>query len=300
MPAILRSVLFGLIALYCLTLDGCAATAPNISIPPTEPSSAYLNRVHPRVVLVLGSGAARGFAHAGVLKVLEENHIPIDMIIGTSAGSIVGALYADNPNAASLQQLLLNSPRKDVIDFSVDLPHGLVSGNALQNFLVTHLHARNFNQLRIPFIAIATDLGSGQMHAFSSGPIAPAVNASSALPPLFRPVILYGRTYVDGGLIDPIAVDVAERFHPQVIIAVSLNFRLDRTMPTYSTSVFLRSIDIMSMHLNELSANKAQVIIRPEPEDIGTFDGSKRAYLMKMGEDAARKALPEIKRLLKA
>lgn len=294
-----RLLLLGCLALELMLLNGCAATSPNLKTPFSEPSTEYLKHVHPKVVLVLGSGSARGFAHAGVLKALEENHIPVDMIVGTSAGSIVGALYADNPSANQLEHLLLTTPRNEVIDFSLmNLTQGPISGNGLQNFLINNLQAHTFEELQIPFVAVATDLDTGKIHVFGSGPIAPAVNASSAVPPFFRPVKLYGKTYIDGGLIDPVAVDVARRFHPKVIIAVSLNYPLSKTMPTNSPSVFLRGFDMMLMQLNNFTAAKADIVIRPEPDNIDMFDGSKRDYLMRTGQEATQKVLPEIKKLL--
>ena len=294
-------LLKGLLVLQLMLLVGCVTTPPKMKIPPEEPSAHYLKKVHPRVVLVLGSGSARGFAHAGVIKALEDNHIPIDMIVGTSAGSIVGALYADNPSADKLKQLLLNTPRNEVIDFSLmDITQGAISGNSLQNFLVHNLKSELFEELPIPFVAVATDLHSGQIHVFGSGPIAPAVNASSAAPPFFRPVTLYGRTYIDGGVLDPVAVDVAESYHPKLIIAVSLDHPLSKTMPSSSPGVFLRGFDMMLMRLNDYSASKAHVVIRPEPDDeITMFDSSKRDYLIQIGEKATQSAMEDIKRLLK-
>lgn len=290
---------YGLFVLECVLLIGCAASAPRIYIPQQEPSAHYLKRQHPEVILVLGSGSSRGFAHAGVLKVLEENHIPIDMIVGTSAGSIIGALYADHPSAKSLQHLLITTNRNEVMDFSLmNLRTGVISGNQLQQFLVQHMHAQTFEQLRIPFIAVASDLDSGKMHAFGSGPIAPAVNASSAVPALFRPVQLYGRTYIDGGMIDPVAVDVAEWFHPKIIIAVNLNAPLSPSMPTSTPGVFLRGVDMMMEKLNDYSSSQADVVIRPKLQDIDMFDGSNRKDVIQSGIDAANAALPEIKRLL--
>jgi NTE family protein len=287
------------LSLQFLLLSGCASAPYSPKMPEKEPSTAYLYKVHPQVILVLGSGSARGFAHAGVLKTLEENHIPIDMIVGTSAGSIVGALYADKPSARALQHVLLNTPRNEVIDFSLmNITQGPISGAKLQKFLNNNLQAEDFEQLQIPFVAVTTDLDSGKIHVFGSGPIAPAVNASSAAPPFFRPVRLYGRTYIDGGLIDPVAVDVAQRFHPKLIIAVSLNYPLSKTLPTNSPAVFLRGFDMMLMQLNDYTAAKAQVIIRPAPGDINMFDGSQRAALIEAGEKAAEKALPQIKHLL--
>jgi len=283
-----------------LILTGCAATAPNLFIPQREPSAHYLKRVHPQVILVLGSGSSRGFAHAGVLKVLEDNHIPIDMIVGTSAGSIVGALYADHPSAASLQQLLMTTHRNEVMDFSLmNIRTGVISGNQLQRFLIQHMQAKTFEHLTIPFVVVAADLDAGSIHVFGSGPIAPAVNASSAVPPFFRPVQLYGRTYIDGGMIDPVAVDVAESFHPKIIIAVNLDAPLSTSIPSSTPGIFLRGVDMMMSQLNDYSSSHADVVIHPKLDEVNMFDGSTRKHLMQAGVVAAEKALPEIKRLLK-
>jgi NTE family protein len=280
-------------------LYGCATISPSVHTPNKEPANTRLKKAKPRVVLVLGSGSARGFAHAGVLKVLEENNIPIDMIVGTSAGSIVGSLYADHPSATWLTQLLLKTKREEVIDFSLmNISQGIITGSQLQKFLTQNLRARTFEELTIPFIAVATDLETGKAHAFMGGPIVPAVNASSAAPPFFQPIQLYGRTYVDGGLVDPIAVDIAKQYQPKIIIAVSLNYPLSKDIPSNSPGVFLKGVEMMLMRLNYYSAAEAQVVITPQPEDIGMFDGSKRSEIVKAGENATRKALPAIKKLL--
>lgn len=294
----LRTLLFILPALFFLT--GCAAEQfPNLHVPRKEPVSTRLKYVRPRVILVLGSGSARGFAHAGVIKVLEENHVPIDMIIGTSAGSIVGSLYADNPSSKDLIHTLLTTKKENVIDFSLwKIVHGPISGAALQNFLASNLHARTFDETKIPFMAVATDLRSGRIHVFSAGPIPPAVNASSAASPLFRPVTIYGHTYVDGGFVDPVAVDVARQFHPKIIIAVKLDDALDAEMPTNSAGTFLRGLDMMMLKLNEASTYHADVVISPAMGDIDMFESSQRARLMREGAIATLAAMPKIKRLL--
>ncbi len=280
-------------------LAGCTAIAPQINTPATEPPAPYLKNFHPQVVLVLGSGGARGFSHVGVLKVLERNHIPIDMIVGTSAGSIVGALYADQPSAERVQKLLLEAKRENVIDFSVlNLGSGPISGSGLQNFLITNMRGKTFGQLQIHFLAVATDLESGQLHVFKSGPVAPAVNASSAAPPFFRPVKMYGRLYADGGLIDPVAVDVAQQFHPKIIIAVRLDSPLSKDMPTHSPGFFLRGFDLMLQRLNIYSAQQANVVITPQTGNIDMFESEGRADLMRKGEAAAEQAMPQIKKLL--
>jgi NTE family protein len=281
-------------------LSSCTTIPPQVNTPAHEPPATALKNLHPDVVLVLGSGGARGFSHVGVLKVLQENHIPIDMIVGVSAGSIVGALYADNVSAARVRELLLEAKRDKVIDISVfNIPTGAISGKGLQDFLNANMRAKNFNQLQIPFVAVATELETGDLHVFASGPIAPAVNASAAAPPFFRPVKMYGKLFADGGLVDPVAVDVAKRFHPKVIIAVRLDTGLSESMPTTSAGYFLRGFDLMLRRLNYYTARDADVVIAPQTGDINMFQESGRSQLMQVGEQAAWKAMPEIKRILK-
>jgi NTE family protein len=288
--------------LVAITMSACTRVSPpKLYIPAQEPKVQASSQLHPRVILVLGGGGARGFAHAGVIKVLEKNHIPINMIVGTSAGSIVGALYADGAKIDPLMTLLKKTNRQNVIDFSIlDLSYGPISGLRLQNFLVDNMQAKNFSELKIPLVTVATDLRAGGIHAFSSGPVAPAVNASSALSPFFRPVKLYGNIYVDGGFIDPVPVDVALRYHPQIVIAVSLNPPLNKLMPVYTTGTFIRSLDLMLKQLNEQTARRAQIIIRPKLPEGDVFDGSSRDQSFKAGEEAANLALPAIRKLMRA
>jgi NTE family protein len=284
----------------CTLITGCTTIAPQTNMPPVEPPAPYLDKVHPDVVLVLGSGGARGFSHVGVLKVLHDNHIPIDMIVGTSAGSIVGALYADDPSPERVRNLLITAKREKVMDFSVlNIGSGPISGEGLQKFLIDNMHAKTYGQLQIPFLAVAANLQTGQLHVFKSGPIAPTVNASSAAPPFFRPVNIYGQLYADGGLIDPVAVDVAKRFHPKIIIAVRLDSPIGNTVPTHSAGFFLRGFDLMLLQLNKYSAQEADVIITPQTGDIDMFEQNGRGDLMQKGEIAAEQAIPAIKRLLK-
>lgn len=290
---------FVIATLMMFYITACASSLSPVTIPSSEPKSTYLQKVHPNVVLVLGSGGARGFAHAGVLKALEENHIPIDMIVGTSSGSIVGALYASYPSATTLEQLFLTTPRSQVIQFSLTkIFSGPFSGNVLQRYLIAHIKATSFDQLAIPFVAVATNLRTGKVHAFSSGPIAPAVNASSAAPPFFQPVELYGETYIDGGLVDPVAVDVARKFHPKMIIAVNLAPQLSANVPGVNPQVFLRSMGIMLSRLTQYSAQRADVIIHPDMEDIDIFEGAGREKSIKAGFDTAMNQMPAIKKLL--
>lgn len=281
-----------------IILTACATARPPIAIPATAPPALSL-KSQPRVALVLGGGGARGMAHVGVLKVLQQEQIPVDLIVGTSAGNIVGALYAGNPNAYAVENILMQAGLTDLLDVSPSL-QGPVSGNALQNFIVRNVKARYFQQLTIPFISVATDLGTGQTVAISSGPIAPAVNASAALPPVFRPVQLYGHTLIDGGFTDLIPVDIAKRYNPEVTIAVNIIPDIPRTMPTNILGVYDRAYLLSDARFAQFNMEGADVTLHPYVGQAGLFDSADKQPLVRAGEAAARRALPQICALLKA
>ena len=291
--------LFWLFSLSIL-LSACAITQPIIPTPPLEPESNYLDNIHPNTVLVLGSGAARGIAHVGVLKALEEQQIKIDMIVGTSAGSIIGALYADKPSAQKLAEVIMSTSRSNIVDIKPStLFSGIFSGRTFQEYLLSHLQAKSFDQLPIPLLVVATDFETGAEHVLSSGPIVPAVTASSAVPPFFPPVELYGREYIDGGFVDPVAIDVAKRFHPRLIIAVDLDPGLSQQLPRTNPQILIRGINIMESKLSNYSTKDADVVIHPRLQHISMFDGSAREKSIKVGYDAAMLVMPKIKILLK-
>ena len=205
-----------------ITVTSCSKKFMVIDSPTVQPKARILEK-QPEVALVLGGGAFHGMAHAGVIKVLEDAGIPIDLIVGTSAGSMVGALYADCPKIDSLVPLIKSTKTKDVFDFSLfRSSEGFVSGKKLQKYLNNNLHVSEIEETTIPFVAVTTDLEKGGSVALKAGPIAPSVNASCAIPGIFEPVKMYGTTFVDGGVLDGIPVDVAKEYNPRVIIAVSI------------------------------------------------------------------------------
>lgn len=286
------------ISLFML-ITGCATLPSNKGIPASAPPEKPLVK-QPEVALVLGGGGARGFAHVGVMEVLQEEKIPVDLVVGTSAGSIMGSLYAADPNVHKLKKLMLNTDRSDILDVSALHPlEGPITGSALQNFIRIHTHNRDIQNLKIRFVAVATDLKTGATVPIASGPTAPAVNASSALPPFFHPVRLYGRTLVDGGTTDPVAVDVARRYHPKVIIAVSIVDDLPHQMPTNAIGIYDRSYIISDQRFNNYSTKGADVVIHPYVGQTGTFDDSQKQQLITAGYRATKKALPAICAALK-
>lgn len=282
-----------------ILLGACAGAKPNIAIPSQEPAPLVLHQ-KPRVAIVLGAGGARGFAHAGVLKVLQNAGVPIDLIVGSSVGSFYGALLADNGNANNAAKIMLSATFWDIADVTntPDLK-GAIQGYRYQKFLLKHMRSKWFNELKIPLIVTATDLHTGKLFLMSSGPIAPAAEASAAMPGAVVPVTLYGRTLIDGGLVDPIPVDIAKQYHPKVIIAVNIAQQLSSDVPKTAVGIYERGSKIIWLQLSRLSEKKADIVIHPPVGEVGTFDIGKKYQLFREGEMAAKKALPMIRKILK-
>lgn len=277
-------------------LTGCCCPQryqPTDTPPPLPNCPVVLKPV--RLALVLGGGGSRGLAHVGVLEVLEENNIPIDLIIGCSAGSIVGALYADCPNTEYLKDVLLTLDTDYLVDVDIwNARYGLCQGKTLRRFLRTNLNAKNFEELKVPFFLVTTDLFSSELITIGGGPIIPAVEASCAIPLIFVPVSLHGRACVDGGVIDPVPVRVATHFESEVIVAVDLRGLLPRKFPTNLFGVASRSADITLLWQSEGCIKDADVIIRPELEGYGTFADAYNEQIYQAGRAAALKMLPDI------
>lgn len=261
-----------------------------------------------KVALVLGGGGAKCIAHLGVLSVLEKNNIPIDLIVGTSGGSIVGSLYADKPNASQLKNEYFAFKQADLISFSLlsaldgarSLRSSIVNGENGEKFLQQNLKAKTFDKLKIPFIAVATDVVTGKTVALDRGPIPPAVRASYSIPGLFAPVTLYGKTLVDGGVTAPLGIEIAKEYDPEIIIAVDVSYGITESNVSNMIELTYKSLSITYYTLNNLLAKEADILIKPDVKDVGLFDDHKREELYRAGVEAATKALPEIKRKLNA
>lgn len=247
------------------------------------------------VALVLGGGGARGMFHVGVLEVLQEAKIPVDLIVGCSAGSVVGALYADMPDGQYVKDLLISLKCKDLLEINLlNCRYGLCKGKSLVRFLTSKLNVKNFEDLKIPFVAIATDLNCGEIVELGSGPIVPAVLASCAVPFFFNPVKLYGRVLVDGGVLDPNPVQTALKYSPKMIIAVDLGELLPVTNPNNLFNVAARSAEIIHLNQSRRCLFGANVVIRPSLNPIGMFDDRHTYALYENGKKAARDVLPDI------
>ncbi len=256
--------------------------------PPTGPA---------KIALVLGAGASKGFAHIGVLKVLESNKIPVHMIVGTSAGSLVGSLYAYGYNAFDLQRLSFAIERDDIIDLTIP-DNGFIKGEKLEVYINQMLGNRPMEKLKIPFYAVATDIQSGREVVFGSGNTGTAVRASCSIPGIFRPVNISGRMYVDGGVVSPVAVEAARRLGADVVIAVNVSGDVEASAPEGTIETLLQSISIMYSKLSAIQLSKADVVIKPRVGYIGNSDFSKRHEATLEGEKAALEALPKIQEIL--
>jgi NTE family protein len=262
--------------------------APREIQPPPKPA---------KIAIVLGAGASKGFAHIGVLKILESNKIPLHMIIGTSAGSFVGALYAYGYNAFELQKLSFAIEKDDIVDLTIP-DNGFVKGEKLEAYINRTLRNAPMEKLRIPFYAVATDIQSGSEVVFGNGNTGTAVRASCSIPGIFRPVNISGRMYVDGGVVSPVAVDAARRLGADVVIAVDISGDVATTAPTGTIDTILQAITIMNSKLSAIQLSRADVVIKPRVGFIGSADFSKRHEATLEGEKATLEVLPKIQEII--
>jgi NTE family protein len=253
------------------------------------------------VALVLGGGGVKGIAHLGVIEVLEKNGIPIDLIVGTSAGSIIGALYANYQDSTLLHENLIHLHKWDILDISIintfrffSALHGPIQGYYLEEFMVKNTTVNNIEELKIPFVAVATDLNCEKAFRISSGPIATAIHASSALPPYFSPIKAYGKILVDGGVVEPVPVPTAKLYNPKVIIAVDISTSGREYTLSTMWDVTNRSLYVSYYTLSQFLAKQADVFIHPPLEGYGTFDDGNNHKLYRIGKRAAIDKLPDI------
>lgn len=247
-----------------------------------------------RVALVLGGGGSRALAQLGVIRELEEAGIRPDLIVGCSAGAIVGAFYADDPALANAESNLLAIKRSDLMRPSLAFRYGYSGGEPLETFLKRHLRASTFSLLEIPLIVVATDLALGETVELFEGDVTSAVTASCAFPGYFKPRILQGRTLVDGGVTDPIPVDIAKKYGAKVVIAIDVGEKLSSGQPSHLFGVLARGAEIIYNKLIERSLYGADVVIKMEFDNVWMFDDAFNNYLYESGRAKAKEMLPEI------
>ena len=250
----------------------------------------------PKVALVLGGGAARGLAHVGVIRILEQEKIPIDIIVGTSVGSLIGSVYASHANSFELEWEAFKVTKDDIFDFTIISSRmGPVKGDRIEEFVNKVVPVKNIEEMSIPFIAIATDLNTGEMVIIDKGSVAKAVHASSAIPGVFHPVNYLNKTLVDGGVVDNVAVDVARQRGADIVIAVDVSGNVVNYEINNLFDISLQAVNIMGNEIAKFKIKDADIIIRPAVGNVGMLDFDQKKRCMTEGIAATQKAVPAVK-----
>lgn len=277
--------------------------APGLTSPPANPVPVPLAPKPvvrpPRIGLALGGGAARGFAHIGVLQVLEEHGIKPDLVVGTSAGSLVAALYASGKTPAELQSMAMTLDESSIIDW-VFPGRSLLKGEALARFIRTQTGGKQIENMRLPLGIVAADLQSGAPILFRKGDPGAAVRASSAVPAVFEPVRINGREYIDGGAVSPIPVRYARQMGAEVVIAVDISAIPQGQSTKRAVDILLQTFNIMGHAISQHELTGADVVMRPKLEGIGSADFSARRLSILAGREAALMVMPQLKERIAA
>ncbi len=264
-----------------------------------QSAPVVVKKSDPKVALVLGGGSAKGFAHVGVLRVLEKEKIPIHMIIGTSVGSLIGGIYASNPDSFQLEWAAFKINKSDILDFSVVASKmGPAQGTKLEAFVQQNARVKLVEATKIPFYPVATDLNTGETLTLEKGSLARAIHASSAIPGIFVPVSFGNRTLVDGGVTSNIACDIARTKGADVVIAVNLQGDVRDGDISSVIDVIAQSISIMMHENSKTKLSYADVVIEPDIKGISMFDFSQKKFMMEQGMRATERAMPKIKALV--
>lgn len=285
-------------------LSACAsrpAPAPGVIAPPDSPAPAVPPPAPrpPRIGLALGGGAARGFAHIGVLQVLEEQGIRPDLVVGTSAGSLVAAMWASGKTAVEIGSLAERMDEGAISDWAYP-GRGLLRGEALARYVREHTEGRQIETMVVPLGIVATDLATGQPILFRRGDPGVAVQASSAVPAVFQPVRIAGREYVDGGLVAPVPVPFARQMGAELVIAVDISVSPEGQPTGDALKMLLQTFAIMGRSLNQHLLRDADVVIRPKLAGVSGADFNARRLAILAGREATWSVLAELRQRIAA
>ena len=287
-------------------LIGCASAPPKEVAPPEPPPIppavlVVVPKIPPRIGLALGGGAARGFAHVGVIQVLEEAGIRPAMVAGTSAGSLVAAFYASGKSGKQLQHVAETMEEATMADWTLPLfNRGMLRGDALARYVNGQVGSRLIEDFPLPLGIVATDLNSGQSMLFQRGDTGTAVRASSAVPAVFQPVRISGRDYVDGGLVSPVPVRAARQMGAELIIAVDISSPPDGNLAGGTLDVLLQTFSIMSKSINYFELKEADVVVRPALPGVSSSDFSSRKKSIEAGRQAMLQLMPQLRAAIAA
>lgn len=295
------------LACVLVLLAACATVPPPVKpvLPVTEsslpvaPTTPPPPKKIPKLGLALGGGAARGFAHIGVLQVLEEEGIKPSLVVGTSAGSVVASFYASGKTGQQLQWLADTMDESQFTDWANPFSgRGILRGEALGKYINSQLNGMKIEDMKLPLGIVATDLRTGDGILFRRGDVATAVRASSAVPSVFEPVQIAGKDYVDGGLVSPVPVRYARQMGADLVLAVDISSRPEDAKTTDMLKVLLQTFSIMGKSISQLELAQADVVVRPALPDIGSTEFSARKKSIEAGRAAMKQAMPQLRALL--
>ena len=289
-----------LVAGLALLVAGCQTVPAPTPVPPPAPTPAPPSPAPPppprppRIGLALGGGAARGFAHIGVIQVLEEAGIRPQLVVGTSAGSLVAALYASGKSGTELAMLALGMDESAITDW-VFPGRGVIRGEALARYVREQTGGLSIEKMKLPLGIVATNLDSGQAILFQRGDPGVAVRASSAVPAVFQPVKIGEHEYVDGGLVSPVPVRFARAMGAELVLAVDISSPPEGQATGDAMRLLLQTFAIMGKSINHFELRDADVVLRPRLNGVGSADFAARQRTIMAGREAAQAALPELR-----
>lgn len=287
----MQLIRYSLVGVLALTLAGCDKTTK------TPPNTTPIQAREPVIALALGGGGAKGFAHIGVIKVLESHGIKPKIVTGTSAGSFVGSLYASGKSPYQLQHIALTFKESDIRDLTLNR-QGFIAGQKLQDFVNQHVANKPIEKFPIRFAAVATRLDNGRKADFIKGNAGQAVRASCSIPNVFVPATIGGTQYVDGGLVSPIPVQTAKAMGADLVIAVDISARPTGNQPVNMWGLLDQTLNIMGQQSINQELAQANIVIQPKVGHIGTLDLKASNQTILEGEKAAQLQIKAIQQAI--
>ena len=251
----------------------------------------------PKVALVLGGGGARGLAHAGVLQVFTEEHLPVDIIVGTSVGALIGSLYAAEVPVDTIVNMAQNMTWNKLVSFKIS-PVGLYSTKRIEEYVTKYIGNKRFDELKIPFACVAVDIRNGEKIILKEGQVAPAVRASATMPGLFQPVEYRHRLLMDGGVIDNVPADVARLMGADIIIVIDVTAQVGIAKTNNALLILSQVIYIRGNFLAEAQLKLADLVISPDIKNITVSELNRGAECVDAGIIAARAKARQIKKVI--
>jgi NTE family protein len=289
------------LALCMALLAGCGARGPLAPVEAEKPEAPAVAKRVPKFALALGGGAARGFAHVGVIQVLEEAGLKPDLVVGTSAGSVVAAFYASGKTGAQLQKVAESMEESTITDWTVPLlGRGMMRGDALGRYVNAQTGGRRIEELKMPLGIVATDLHTGDGVLFQRGDVGTAVRASSSVPSVFEPVRIGTREFVDGGLVSPVPVRYARQMGAEFVLAVDISSAPETGKTGDMFQILMQTFTIMGKSINHFELREADLVVRPALGNVGSAEFSARRRSIEAGRAAMLQALPKLKAALSA